>query len=138
MPAPLEEFCGSVFWNASLLAVPQPDLPLCFEQTVLVWIPLGFLWLLAPWQLLPMFKPRTKKSSLTKIYLTKQALTTLLLLTAVAELVFTLAEDFGQYPHPTPASRNPAVQYTNPALYTVTWFVYCAPCPASSGCRNNS
>ncbi|XP_039402380.1 canalicular multispecific organic anion transporter 1 isoform X4 [Mauremys reevesii] len=121
MPAPLEEFCGSVFWNASLLAAPQPDLPLCFEQTVLVWIPLGFLWLLAPWQLLPMFKPRTKKSSLTKIYLTKQALTTLLLLTAVAELVFTLAEDFGQYPHPTPASRNPAVQYTNPALYTVTW-----------------
>uniref|UniRef100_A0A8C4VJS7 Canalicular multispecific organic anion transporter 1 n=1 Tax=Gopherus evgoodei TaxID=1825980 RepID=A0A8C4VJS7_9SAUR len=62
----------SVFWNASLLAVPQPDLPLCFEQTVLVWIPLGFLWLLAPWQLLPMFKPMTKKSSLTKIYLTKQ------------------------------------------------------------------
>ncbi|XP_077679517.1 ATP-binding cassette sub-family C member 2 isoform X2 [Eretmochelys imbricata] len=123
MPAPLEEFCGSVFWNASLLDVPQPDLPLCFEQTVLVWIPLGFLWLSSPWQLLPMFKPRTKKSSLTKIYLTKQALTTLLLLTAMAELAFTLAEDFGQYPHPTPASRNPAVQYTNPALYTVTWFL---------------
>ncbi|EMP36462.1 Canalicular multispecific organic anion transporter 1 [Chelonia mydas] len=109
--------------NASLLDVPQPDLPLCFEQTVLVWIPLGFLWLSSPWQLLPMFKPRTKKSSLTKIYLTKQALTTLLLLTAMAELAFTLAEDFGQYPHPTPASRNPAVQYTNPALYTVTWEV---------------
>ncbi|XP_043408329.1 ATP-binding cassette sub-family C member 2 isoform X2 [Chelonia mydas] len=123
MPAPLEEFCGSVFWNASLLDVPQPDLPLCFEQTVLVWIPLGFLWLSSPWQLLPMFKPRTKKSSLTKIYLTKQALTTLLLLTAMAELAFTLAEDFGQYPHPTPASRNPAVQYTNPALYTVTWIL---------------
>ncbi|CAM5157939.1 unnamed protein product [Natator depressus] len=123
MPAPLEEFCGSVFWNASLLDVPQPDLPLCFEQTVLVWIPLGFLWLSSPWQLLAMFKPRTKKSSLTKIYLTKQALTTLLLLTAMAELAFTLAEDFGQYPHPTPASRNPAVQYTNPALYTVTWFL---------------
>uniref|UniRef100_A0A8C0GTI2 Canalicular multispecific organic anion transporter 1 n=1 Tax=Chelonoidis abingdonii TaxID=106734 RepID=A0A8C0GTI2_CHEAB len=134
MPAPLEEFCGSVFWNASLLAVPQPDLPLCFEQTVLVWIPLGFLWLLAPWQLLPMFKPRTKKSSLTKIYLTKQALTTLLLLTAVAELVFTLAEDFGQYPHPTPASRNPAVQYTNPALYTVTWVRDCHACHQLNSC----
>uniref|UniRef100_K7FUW8 Uncharacterized protein n=1 Tax=Pelodiscus sinensis TaxID=13735 RepID=K7FUW8_PELSI len=72
MPALLEEFCGSIFWNASLLDTPQPDLPPCFEQTVLVWIPLGFLWLLAPWQLLPLCKPRTKKSSLTKIYLTKQ------------------------------------------------------------------
>ncbi|XP_067393213.1 ATP-binding cassette sub-family C member 2 isoform X2 [Emydura macquarii macquarii] len=123
MLAPLEEFCGSVFWNASLLDGPQPDLPLCFEQTLLVWIPLGFLWLLGPWQLLPMFKPRIQKSSLTRIYLTKQVLTVLLLLTAVAELTFTLAEDFGPYPHPTPASRNPAVQYTNPALYTGTWLL---------------
>ncbi|XP_075790564.1 LOW QUALITY PROTEIN: ATP-binding cassette sub-family C member 2 [Pelodiscus sinensis] len=123
MPALLEEFCGSIFWNASLLDTPQPDLPPCFEQTVLVWIPLGFLWLLAPWQLLPLCKPRTKKSSLTKIYLTKQALTALLLLTAMAELAFTLAEDFGQPPHPAPASRNPAVQYSNPALYTASWFL---------------
>uniref|UniRef100_A0A8C8R4R5 Canalicular multispecific organic anion transporter 1 n=1 Tax=Pelusios castaneus TaxID=367368 RepID=A0A8C8R4R5_9SAUR len=47
----------------------------------------------------------------------------MLLLTAVAELAFTLAEDMGPYPHPTPASRSPAVQYTNPALYTMTWIL---------------
>lgn len=58
--------------NSSLLDSPEVDLPLCFEQTVLVWIPLGFLWLLAPWQLLHVYRSRTKKSSITKLYLAKQ------------------------------------------------------------------
>uniref|UniRef100_A0A8D0HCQ5 Canalicular multispecific organic anion transporter 1 n=1 Tax=Sphenodon punctatus TaxID=8508 RepID=A0A8D0HCQ5_SPHPU len=119
--AALEQFCGSVFWNSSLLQRNDADLPLCFEQTVLVWVPLGFLWLFAPWQLLPLFTCKTEKSSFTGIYLTKQVLTLLLFLTALAELLFTVAEDLGQLPHATPASRNPAVWYTNPALYTVTW-----------------
>lgn len=58
--------------NSSLLDSPEVDLPLCFEQTVLVWIPLGFLWLLAPWQLLHVYRSRTKRSTTTKLYLTKQ------------------------------------------------------------------
>lgn len=58
--------------NSSFLDSPEVDLPLCFEQTVLVWIPLGFLWLLAPWQFLYVYRSRTKKSSITKLYLTKQ------------------------------------------------------------------
>uniref|UniRef100_A0A8D0HEU4 Uncharacterized protein n=1 Tax=Sphenodon punctatus TaxID=8508 RepID=A0A8D0HEU4_SPHPU len=106
--AALEQFCGSVFWNSSLLQRNDADLPLCFEQTVLVWVPLGFLWLFAPWQLLPLFTCKTEKSSFTGIYLTKQVWG--LLPGASREL-----------PHATPASRNPAVWYTNPALYTVTW-----------------
>ncbi|XP_005885516.1 PREDICTED: canalicular multispecific organic anion transporter 1 [Myotis brandtii] len=68
----LEKFCNSTFWNSSLLDSPEADLPLCFEQTVLVWIPLGFLWLLAPWQLLHVYRSRNKKSSITKLYLAKQ------------------------------------------------------------------
>uniref|UniRef100_A0A8C9LAS7 Canalicular multispecific organic anion transporter 1 n=1 Tax=Pavo cristatus TaxID=9049 RepID=A0A8C9LAS7_PAVCR len=114
MPAALEEFCGSVFWNDSFLARPDADLPVCFQQTVLVWIPLGFLWVLAPWQLLPMCKSKSKKSSPTKLYTTKQVLATLLLITAVAELVLAINEGTGQNPLP-------AVQYTNPSLYIVTW-----------------
>uniref|UniRef100_A0A8C3PSV2 ATP binding cassette subfamily C member 2 n=1 Tax=Calidris pygmaea TaxID=425635 RepID=A0A8C3PSV2_9CHAR len=46
--------------------------PVCFQQTVLVWVPLGFFWILAPWQLLPMCRSRTKKSSVTKLYIIKQ------------------------------------------------------------------
>ncbi|XP_040531149.1 ATP-binding cassette sub-family C member 2 isoform X1 [Gallus gallus] len=114
MSAALEEFCGSVFWNDSFLARPDADLPVCFQQTVLVWIPLGFLWVLAPWQLLPMCKFKSKKSSKTKLYIIKQVLATLLLMTAVAELVLAITEGTGQDPLP-------AVLYTNPSLYIVTW-----------------
>uniref|UniRef100_A0A669PY13 ATP binding cassette subfamily C member 2 n=1 Tax=Phasianus colchicus TaxID=9054 RepID=A0A669PY13_PHACC len=114
MPAALEEFCGSVFWNDSFLARSDADLPVCFQQTVLVWIPLGFLWVLAPWQLLPLCKSKSKKSPLTKLYKIKQMLVTLLLMTAVAELVMAITEGTGQY-------SLPAVRYTNPSLYIVTW-----------------
>uniref|UniRef100_A0A669PUM0 ATP binding cassette subfamily C member 2 n=1 Tax=Phasianus colchicus TaxID=9054 RepID=A0A669PUM0_PHACC len=58
--------------NDSFLARSDADLPVCFQQTVLVWIPLGFLWVLAPWQLLPLCKSKSKKSPLTKLYKIKQ------------------------------------------------------------------
>uniref|UniRef100_A0A8C6JAU0 Canalicular multispecific organic anion transporter 1 n=1 Tax=Melopsittacus undulatus TaxID=13146 RepID=A0A8C6JAU0_MELUD len=116
MSAALDEFCGSVFWNASYLNRSDADLPVCFQQTVLVWIPLVFLWILGPWQILPMCKSRDKKSSVTKLYIIKQVLTTLLMLTAVAELVLTVVEGAEQDPLP-------AVQYTNPSLYIATWLL---------------
>ncbi|XP_043841698.1 ATP-binding cassette sub-family C member 2 [Dromiciops gliroides] len=112
----LEEFCNSTFWNDSFLDRPDADFPLCFEQTVLVWIPLGFLWLLTPWHFFHIYKSRTKKSSLTKLYLTKQVLVVLLLITSVIELALILVESSGQ-------TTLPAVQYTNPCLYIVTWIL---------------
>ncbi|XP_065495552.1 ATP-binding cassette sub-family C member 2 isoform X1 [Caloenas nicobarica] len=116
MSAALEEFCGSVFWNDSFLDRPDADLPVCFQQTVLVWVPLGFLWILAPWQLLPICKSRAKKSSVTKLYIIKQVLATLLMLTAVAELVLAFVEG-------TEQELPPAVKYTNPSLYIITWLL---------------
>ncbi|XP_070288640.1 ATP-binding cassette sub-family C member 2 [Myotis yumanensis] len=112
----LEKFCNSTFWNSSLLDSPEADLPLCFEQTVLVWIPLGFLWLLAPWQLLHVYRSRNKKSSITKLYLAKQVLVGFLLILAAIELAFVLIEDSGQ-------GTVPAVRYTNPSLYLGTWLL---------------
>ncbi|XP_061492311.1 ATP-binding cassette sub-family C member 2 isoform X2 [Rhineura floridana] len=78
MAAALKQFCGSVFWNSSFLDRDDADLPLCFEQTVLVWIPLGFLWLFGPWQLLYLCTSRMKKSSVTRVYLIKQLLVLLI------------------------------------------------------------
>ncbi|XP_066478250.1 ATP-binding cassette sub-family C member 2 [Tiliqua scincoides] len=62
-----------------------------------------------------------KKTSVTRLYIMKQMLTVLLLLTALTELFFTIAEDLGHLPHSTPVSLNPTVQYTNPALYFISW-----------------
>ncbi|XP_005063617.1 canalicular multispecific organic anion transporter 1 [Mesocricetus auratus] len=112
----MEEFCNSTFWNSSFLDRKDADLPLCFEQTVLVWIPLGFLWLLAPWQLFSVYRSRTKRSSITKFYLAKQVFVVLLLIVAVIDLALALTEDSGQ-------DTIPPVKYTNPILYICTWLL---------------
>ncbi|XP_062958179.1 ATP-binding cassette sub-family C member 2-like [Cynocephalus volans] len=112
----LEKFCNSTFWNSTFLDSPEADLPLCFEQTVLVWIPLGFLWLLAPWQLLHVYRFRGKRSSVNKLYLAKQVLVGFLLVLAAIELALVLTEDSGQ-------ATVPAIRYTNPSLYLGTWLL---------------
>uniref|UniRef100_A0A0P6J763 Canalicular multispecific organic anion transporter 1 n=1 Tax=Heterocephalus glaber TaxID=10181 RepID=A0A0P6J763_HETGA len=112
----VDKFCNSTFWNFSLLDRPDADLTLCFEQTVLVWIPLCFLWLLAPWQLLHVYRSKTKKYSITKFYLAKQVLVGFLLILAAIELALALAEDSGQ-------ATIPPVKYTNPILYLSSWLL---------------
>ncbi|XP_032409131.1 canalicular multispecific organic anion transporter 1-like isoform X2 [Xiphophorus hellerii] len=117
----LEEYCGSVFWNESYLEREDPDLPVCLEQTVLVWIPLGFLWLSAPWNLMSLCKRsqvNTKRQ--TKLYLCKQLVVFLLFLTAIGGLIVTLVEDFGPN---SSTEKNSAVYYTNPVLFAVTWIL---------------
>lgn len=121
MSAALDEYCGSIFWNASYLQRPDPDLPICVEQTVLVWLPLAFLWLCAPWHFTTLCK-KPAKAPLSKLYICKQVVSGLLLLTAVAELALTLGEDHGPSSDST-AQKHPAVLYTNPVLFAVSWIV---------------
>uniref|UniRef100_A0A8C1FIN8 Canalicular multispecific organic anion transporter 1 n=1 Tax=Cyprinus carpio carpio TaxID=630221 RepID=A0A8C1FIN8_CYPCA len=97
--------------NASYLQRPDPDLPICVEQTVLVWFPLAFLWLCAPWH----FANLCKKSA--------KVVAGLLLLTAIAELALTLGEDYGPSSDST-AQKHPAVLYTNPVLFAVSWVTF--------------
>ncbi|XP_024152521.1 canalicular multispecific organic anion transporter 1 isoform X2 [Oryzias melastigma] len=119
--AALEEYCGSVFWNASFLDREDPDLPICVEQTVLVWIPLGFLWLFAPPHLMSLCRrTRVNTKHWTKLYLCKQFVVALLLLTAIAGLAVTLGEDFGPN---SSTVKNAAVYYANPVLFAVTWIL---------------
>ncbi|XP_031594894.2 canalicular multispecific organic anion transporter 1 [Oreochromis aureus] len=120
--AALEEYCGSIFWNASYLERPDPDLPVCVEQTVLVWIPLGFLWLFVPWHLVALFRrPKVNTKHLSKLYICKQLVVSLLFLTAIAHLGVTLGEDFG--PNSDQSSKNAGVYYANPVLFAVTWIL---------------
>uniref|UniRef100_A0A665VH35 ATP-binding cassette, sub-family C (CFTR/MRP), member 2 n=1 Tax=Echeneis naucrates TaxID=173247 RepID=A0A665VH35_ECHNA len=100
--------CGSQSLKPKL---EDPDLPVCVEQTVLVWIPLGFLWLCAPWHLI-----HTPVSSL-------QLVVSLLLLTAIAALAVTLGEDYGPDNDAPSTSKHPAVNYVNPVLYAVSWIL---------------
>uniref|UniRef100_A0A3Q2YDD4 ATP binding cassette subfamily C member 2 n=1 Tax=Hippocampus comes TaxID=109280 RepID=A0A3Q2YDD4_HIPCM len=119
--AVLEEYCGSVFWNSSYVEREDPDLPVCLEQTVLVWIPLGFLWLCAPWHLLTLCRRTKDTRCLSRLYTCKQVVASLLFLTAIAGLAITLAEDFGPSQDVPTAEKNPTVYYTNPIIYAVSW-----------------
>ncbi|KAL1263560.1 hypothetical protein QQF64_006299, partial [Cirrhinus molitorella] len=121
MSAALEEYCGSIFWNASYLQRPDPDLPICVERTVLVWLPLAFLWLCAPWHFTNFCK-KPAKGPLSKLYICKQVVAGLLLLTAIAELALTLGEDYGPSSDST-AQKHPVVLYTNPVLFAVSWII---------------
>ncbi|XP_028651533.1 canalicular multispecific organic anion transporter 1 [Erpetoichthys calabaricus] len=117
----LTEFCGSTFWNDTFLQRADPDLPVCVEQTILVWMPLGFLWLSSPWHISALLKKKIQKSHISALYLIKQLLVALLFLTAVAGIAITVAEDYGNYQDPTREKPNPAVLYTNPILYACSW-----------------
>ncbi|XP_044154092.1 ATP-binding cassette sub-family C member 2-like [Bufo gargarizans] len=119
----LDDYCGSVFWNSSLLERPDPDLPICFQQTVLVWIPLIFFWLCAPWQLLNLCQSDKVKSPITKLYLTKQILTLLLLCTSIAGIGITISEHVDGQSSANSDKILPTVLYVNPALHAVTWIL---------------
>ncbi|XP_028844499.1 ATP-binding cassette sub-family C member 2 [Denticeps clupeoides] len=121
MSATLDEFCGSTFWNDSYVERPDPDLPLCVEQTVLVWLPLGFLWLCAPWHLAMLFRKKAQRRKISKLYMCKQIVVGLLFLTSIAGLALTLGEDYG--PQSATSFKNPPVLYTNPVLFAVSWLL---------------
>ncbi|XP_011601661.2 ATP-binding cassette sub-family C member 2 [Takifugu rubripes] len=122
--AALDQYCGSPFWNASYLDREDPDLPLCVEQTVLVWVPLGFLWICAPKHLLSLFtRCSVKNKHMSKLYMCKQFLTSLLFLAAIAALGLTLGEDYGPTEGTPSPTKNPTVFYANPVLFAVTWIL---------------
>uniref|UniRef100_A0A8C7R851 Uncharacterized protein n=1 Tax=Oncorhynchus mykiss TaxID=8022 RepID=A0A8C7R851_ONCMY len=99
----------------------DPDLPVCVEQTVLVWAPLGFLWLCAPWHIAVLCRKATPTKHLSKLYLCKQIVVGLLFLTAIAGLAVTLGEDYGPTRDTTATEKNPWVFYANPILFAVSW-----------------
>ncbi|CAB1343383.1 unnamed protein product, partial [Coregonus sp. 'balchen'] len=109
--------------NSSFLQREDPDLPVCVEQTVLVWVPLGFLWLCAPWHLAVLCRKGIPTKHLSKLYLCKQIVVGLLLLTAIAGLAVTLGEDYGPTRDTTVTETNPGVFYANPILFAVSWIL---------------
>uniref|UniRef100_A0A8D3C892 ABC-type glutathione-S-conjugate transporter n=1 Tax=Scophthalmus maximus TaxID=52904 RepID=A0A8D3C892_SCOMX len=110
--------------NASYVQREDPDLPVCIQQTVLIWIPLGFLWLGAPWLLGSLCTgKRFNRKHLSKLYLCKQLVVSLLLVTAIAALAVTLGEDYGPNKDSSSTVKNAGVFYVNPVLYAVTWIL---------------
>lgn len=91
---------------------------------MLVWIPLGFLWICAPKHLISLFERcSVENKHLTKLYMCKQFLTSLLFLTAIAALGLTLGEDYGPSEGTPSPTKNPTVFLANPILFAVSWIL---------------
>ncbi|XP_022091453.1 multidrug resistance-associated protein 1-like isoform X2 [Acanthaster planci] len=86
-------FCGnSGFWEPSLLNSTHPDLSPCFQETVLSWVPLLFLWLVAPFYLWYMWKHDRGRIPVSRLHRAKTVLGGLLIILFLAEVGFALAQ----------------------------------------------
>lgn len=85
----MDEFCGSPLWQSNLTwnITTQPDFTPCFQETILTWIPVVFLWLVAPLESISTYSSRRGYIPLTLLNLFKIFLTTVLCLLSLAELL---------------------------------------------------
>ncbi|PVD36248.1 hypothetical protein C0Q70_03226 [Pomacea canaliculata] len=75
----MEGFCDSAFWNTSLVWNSDwPEVTTCFQDTVLVWIPCGFLWFAAPIYALFLFRTCSNAYPTSTLYKSKLLVCSLL------------------------------------------------------------
>ncbi|XP_049511396.1 multidrug resistance-associated protein 1-like [Dermacentor silvarum] len=84
----MESFCGSKFWDTELSwnRNTNPDLTMCFQNTVMLWLPCGLLWLCAPLEFLAMAKSKRRRRPWTLLTTAKLFSSFLLMALAAAEL----------------------------------------------------
>ncbi|XP_038063987.1 canalicular multispecific organic anion transporter 2-like [Patiria miniata] len=109
------DFCGGwQLWEPSLLNSTRPDLSPCFEETVLSWLPLVFLWALAPFYLCYMQRHDRGCIRVSCLHRTKMLLTVLSIIVPLVEVCFTVVQIFS-----SPEGTAP-VYLVTPAVITLT------------------
>ncbi|XP_064636350.1 multidrug resistance-associated protein 1-like [Lineus longissimus] len=115
-------FCGNesedwAFWSDRIsVNTALPDFTLCFQSTVLVWVPCGFLWLCLPIYLIVLRWSKTvyRCGDAGKLNLTKVILGIFLCFTSLLDLFRALSEHTsGEYQYP--------VIYVASSVYFVTY-----------------
>ncbi|XP_046664343.1 multidrug resistance-associated protein 1-like [Homalodisca vitripennis] len=80
-------FCNSSFWDPALSwDTDNPQLPLCFEKTALVWGPCLLLWLLTPLELFVIFRSKCRDVPWRFTNITKVVLNTMLVILSAFSL----------------------------------------------------
>ncbi|XP_047368145.1 multidrug resistance-associated protein 1 isoform X4 [Vespa velutina] len=83
----MDQFCGSKFWDTDLSwNTDDPDLTECFQKTVLIWVPCVFLWSFSVMEAYYMLNSRRKNIPYTWLYISKQVLTTILIVLTIVDL----------------------------------------------------
>ncbi|XP_076227007.1 multidrug-Resistance like Protein 1 isoform X2 [Nomia melanderi] len=83
----MDQFCGSKFWDDKIAWYTEdPDIPECFQKTVLVWIPCAFLWAFCGLEVYYLINSKKKNIPCTWLYISKQVLVVLLILLSIIDL----------------------------------------------------
>ncbi|XP_005090015.1 multidrug resistance-associated protein 1 [Aplysia californica] len=92
----LQGFCDDPFWDVNLTWYQTwPQMTSCFQDTVLVWVPCGFLWLAAPFYTahLAGVPSAGRGASFTPLFVAKLAGLVLLLMMSVVDVVSAINEN---------------------------------------------
>uniref|UniRef100_A0A182PLM5 Multidrug resistance-associated protein 1 n=1 Tax=Anopheles epiroticus TaxID=199890 RepID=A0A182PLM5_9DIPT len=91
---PMDEFCGSRFWDLNLTwYTDDPDLTPCFQQTVLVWAPCLFLWLFSFLELFYLRKSANKDVPWSFINVSKLLIVGSLVVLTIVDLAKAISTD---------------------------------------------
>lgn len=113
---PMDEFCGSRFWDSNLTWYTEdPDLTPCFQQTVLVWTPCAFLWVFSLIELYYLRNGRNRNVPWSMVNISKLVVISALIVLTLVDLIKAIS---------TEVSVAPVYFYT-PVIKTAT-FAYVA------------
>ncbi|XP_050728625.1 multidrug resistance-associated protein 1-like isoform X3 [Eriocheir sinensis] len=114
----VEAFCKDTFWNETLSwNTTSPDLTLCFERTVLVWVPCGFLLLLAPVEVSNLRQSVDRLVPWSFINISKLSVVMALMVIQCINFFYAVHQDSN-------GEDVPAVDYVTPALIFASLIVY--------------
>ncbi|XP_055613859.1 multidrug resistance-associated protein 1-like isoform X4 [Uranotaenia lowii] len=115
MAHPMDEFCGSTFWDLNVTwNTEDPDLTPCFQQTVLVWAPCAFLWLFAIIELNYLRNSQNRNIPWSVVNISKLAVISVLVALTIVDLVKAISAEVAVAP----------VYYYTPVIKIAT-FVFC-------------
>ncbi|XP_053387089.1 multidrug resistance-associated protein 1-like [Mercenaria mercenaria] len=117
----LYSFCGDVpFWDPSTVDVATPIFSPCFLDTVLIWGPCAYLWILSPFFLIYMYKgKRLTPLPFSKLSACKSIVSFLIMCMVVLQLIF---QEHDGYACDSNTSIS-AASYTATALKFITFLL---------------
>ncbi|XP_059352167.1 multidrug resistance-associated protein 1-like isoform X3 [Daphnia carinata] len=105
--SPLDSFCGSTFWDLDQTwNTNDPNFTECFHQTVLYWIPCGFIWLFAPYETYQILYSNTRYIPWSFINISKMVINLLLIILSIISIIYAVIQ-----------SNNGVELYTNDVYY---------------------
>ncbi|KZC08998.1 Multidrug resistance-associated protein 1 [Dufourea novaeangliae] len=112
----VNQFCGSKFWDNDLAwNTEDPDIPECFQKTILIWVPCAFLWMFSAIEVYYLMNSKKKDIPCTWLYISKQVLIVALIVLSIIDL--------GQTIHKNSYETVYAVDYCTPFVKIISFIL---------------